>query len=199
MAQHEYSDGTLVSYNATDINNFSTIDTNEGKYSQAKMIFSDNQFSCCVPAGEVPPAGSTDDACCTGFKNATTGKCQLKDYTNVSVYFNRYVSSAAKSLNSGLIDAATGYIINAETVEQLAAQQDVCASGTLARGVALSDLKVPGHEGDEYNIHRFIDKAGEVNGFSELFDAGLHWNTNVYCFPRASGTGAAATIGKPYR
>jgi hypothetical protein len=199
VAQQEYIDGGLYSYSATDPNNFSTVDTTAGKFSAAKMVFSDNQFSCCTPAGETPPAGSTDDACCTGFKNPQNSKCQLKDFTNVSVYFNRYISSAAKDLSPGLINSQTGFIENINDVEQLLVLLDVCASGTYARGVALADLKVPGHEADEYNIRRFVDKAGEVKGFSELFDAGLHWNTNVYCFPRATGGGSTSTIGKPYR
>lgn len=153
-----------------------------------KMTFSKDQFSCCLPPGTLLDDGTDPSVCCTGFINQQTGRCALPDYTNVSLFYNRYVSSAAKDLNLGLFDPDTGYINSPSIVEQLACLQNICASGVLARGVALSNLKVPGHEAenDNYFIRRFIDGNNQSTNFegkADLFDAGLRWNNQLYCVP----------------
>lgn len=150
-----------------------------------KMIFSKDKFSCCLPAGTRLDPGANPSECCTGFINEQTGRCALPDYTNVSVYFNRYVSSAAKDLNESLINPDTGYINSASIVEQLACFQQVCASGVLARGIVLSNQKVPGHESEaeEYRIRRFLEQNNDPLGLASLYDEGLKWNEHVYCVP----------------
>lgn len=174
----EYSDGGRNYYAGDDITNFDT--------SNIKMIFSAEDVSCCQPAGTVMQAGDDPNECCTGFINPTNNICQLPDYVNVSVFFNRYVSSSAKDLAPTLIDKESGYIKTPATVEQLACQMNVCASGTLARGVSLSNLKIQGDEGDDKFFKRFIDDKSDASNFSglaDLYDEGLKWNDDVYCVP----------------
>lgn len=158
---------------------------------QIKAIFSQDEVSCCKPAGTRVAANADKNICCTGFIrniNADFGACALPDYTNVSVHMNRYVSSVAKDLDPTLIDNQTGYIKDPSVVEQLACQLDVCASGVLARGVSYSALPVPGKEESHPNFttRRFIEgsqAADNNNGILDLWDAGLRWNNQVYCAP----------------
>lgn len=156
-----------------------------------KKVFSEDTFSCCLPTGtEMQP---TDDPnqCCSGFiANTDSGKvaCALRDYTNVTVYFNRFVSSAAKSLSDGQFDPQTGYITNPLIVENLACQQEVCASGALARGISLGNYRAPGKESNTKTFRYFLDQnspATNQNDLPDLYDAGLRWNDDVYCVPRA--------------
>lgn len=164
-------------FSATDMDNYET---------GMKQIFSPDKVSCCIPAGETVAAGTDPSQCCTGVLNGTT--CALPDYANISVFFNRFVSSAAKSLNDTLFDTNTGYIKSPYYVEVLACQLNVCASGVIGRGVALSNLKVPGHteDGQAKLVRRFIDGKDTANNFSglaDLWEAGLKWNDHVYCVP----------------
>lgn len=173
----EFIEGGDELFSAADKTNFA---------SGMKKIFSDDTFSCCMPTGTVMNDGDDPKLCCTGFINGNNNTCALPDYTNVTVYFNRFVSSAAKDLNDSQIDARTGYITNPLIVENLACQQQVCASGILARGVALSNLKAPGQESDSKTFRRFIDDSSQAtngNGLADLYDAGLRWNDDVYCAP----------------
>lgn len=162
-------------FSATDLDNYAN---------GIKQIFSPDKVTCCVPAGEEVAAGADPSQCCTGVLNGNT--CALPDYANISVFFNRFVSSAASSLNDTLFDTSTGYIKSPYYVEVLACQLNVCASGVIGRGVALSNLKVPGHETSEKFVRRFIDgktPANDFSGLASLWEAGLKWNEHVYCVP----------------
>jgi len=174
----EYIDGSgRTIFAANDSGNFTT---------DIKQIFSPDTVSCCQPAGTILPANSDPDLCCTGFINPRNNACALPDFTNLSVFYNRYVSSGAKELNDNLFDSDTGFLNSANTVEQLACQQNICASNTIARGVALSNLKVEGKEDSQIKFRRFIDgstNANNFNGLADLWDEGLRWNNNVYCVP----------------
>ena len=66
--------------------------------------------------------------------------------------FNRYISSALKSLPDGYFDEYTGFVKSPDVVIQLACQFQACASNKVAKGIALSNLKVPGHEDSEKNV-----------------------------------------------
>jgi len=159
-----------------DLNNF------QGK----KKVFSENEFTCCQPLGTEMPDGSDPSYCCSGNINPDTNKCALKNYTNLSVYFNKYISSEANGLADNLIDEDTGYIKSASTVQQLACQKDACASGFVGYGIAHTDLKVPGHEASDKQVKRFIDGndlSNDFNGKAKIFNEGLRWNNQVYCIP----------------
>ena len=172
-------DSTKRYFSATDSENFNL--------DNMKMVFEPDEVSCCLPAGQKVAKGTDPKRCCTGFINAQNQRCQLPDYTNVSLYMNRYISSAAKDEPSALFDPDTGYLKSTSDVIRLACTQRVCASGTLSLGVALSPLKYPGHENSDKRVQRFVDGNDEVNDFSgmaSLYDEGLRWNTHVYCVPR---------------
>ena len=161
-----------------------------------KPIFSQDQVSCCKPAGTLVEAGADANVCCTGFIrniNQDFGRCALPDYTNISVHMNRYVSSIAKDLDSSLFDARTGYINDPSVVEQLACQLDVCASGVLARGISYAALPVPGKQEShpDYTTRRFVqghEPSDNANGILDLWRAGLKWNHHVYCAPASIPT-----------
>jgi hypothetical protein len=153
-----------------------------------RRIFSEDEFSCCLPAGTEVPQGTSRDRCCTGFINGLTNQCALPDFTNVSLYLNRYVSSEGSGLNDNVYDLKSGYIRSPSTVEQLACQKRICASGTLIRGVAHSPLKIRGKVNSEKVFRRFIDgndESNNQNGLALLFEEGLRWNNHVYCAPEA--------------
>ncbi|WP_372655016.1 hypothetical protein [Halobacteriovorax sp.] len=172
-ATTEYDNNKLAS---TDANNFSS----------KKQIFSEDEFTCCQPLGTEMEEGSDPSYCCSGNINPDTNKCALKNYTNLSVFFNRYISSEAKGLSANLIDDDTGYIKSASTVQQLACQIDACASGFVGYGIAHTDLKVPGHESSDKQVKRFIDGndlSNDFNGKAQIFNEGLRWNNQVYCIP----------------
>ena len=175
----EYKDSSDKRYfGADDPNNFS---------SSLKTIFSPDKISCCLPLGtKVKDSTVSPDVCCSGHYDSTTLKCNLPDYTNVSIFFNRYVSSALKNLPDGYFDEMTGFIKSSDVVIQLACQLNACASNKVAKGIALSNLKVPGHEDSEKNVRRFLDgdtRANQVNDRTKFFEAGLRWNNSIYCVP----------------
>lgn len=178
-AKTEYKIGVNY-YSATDKTNFKD---------DLKMIFDADKFSCCKPAGQKLNTGEAASNCCTGYSDST-GRCTLRaNYTNVSVYYNRLVSSGAKDLSTTLFDSATGAIKDPNIVAQLACLQKVCEGGLLARGVAFSNIKVPGHESsaETYKTQRFIDgnSANKHGGLTDIFDAGMKWNDDIYCVPAA--------------
>jgi hypothetical protein len=150
--------------------------------------FSEDEFSCCKPPGETLDASEDASICCTGVINPQTNNCALPDFANVSLFYNRYVSSGAKGLDASLFDEETGFIKSPNIVETLACTQNICNSGVLGRGVAHSNLRFVGHETNILATKRFIDGDNQSNNFSGLADfynAGLRWNNDLYCVPLA--------------
>ena len=100
---------------------------------------------------------------------------------------NRYISSTAKNESLKLFDLNTGYLKNVSDVIRLACQHQVCASGVVGLGVALSSLKFPGHENSAAQLQRFLDgndRSNNFSGMADIYDEGAHWNTHVYCLPQ---------------
>jgi hypothetical protein len=158
--------------------------------SEMKPIFSEDTISCCKPVGTLMQAGETANNCCSGYADATN-RCVLRaNYTNVSVHFNRMVSSAARDLDPSFFNPSTGAIDDPNIVAQLACALNACESRVMARGVGLSNIKVPGHEGsaESYRTRRFVDGVNSANnngGLGNLYDAGMKWNDDLYCVPAA--------------
>ncbi len=181
----EVEDDQNISYlSAGDITNF---DSGSGKI---KQIFDDNKVSCCLPTGQFVPDGTTDEQCCTG--KVFSNKCCLEDYTDISVYLNRYVSSEAADLSDNQIDPATGYIKDPGTVKQLALAKNMCCSGKATFGWAIHNLLTPGAESEkESKYRRFINTFGltdnnsETGNIGEIYKHGVRWNNHVYCVPKA--------------
>jgi len=183
----EYQDASnpaLRYLSSLDKNNFD---------SNLKPIFSPDSVSCCIAAGEKVEVGTDKNICCTGYINPQTNRCALPDFANVSVYLNRYVSSHAKGLNDSSFDEYTGYIKDLSVVKTLGCK--ICASSKLATGITLNKFKVPGHENNSYEIKRFLSsnnaKTDNYIGLAGLYDAGLRWNTHVYCYPEDGGENPA--------
>ncbi len=171
-------DGKML-YSATDMSNFD---------STLKKIFAANEITCCEPTGKILPTDATADQCCTG--NLVDRRCCLPDYTDVTIYLNRYVSSAAKNLDPSMFDPETGYIKDPNVVEQIAYQEGICCSGSLLRGQVLYNLHVPGIEETAYTVRRFLDgstpDATTSKSIKQFWDAGARWNNHVYCAPRST-------------
>lgn len=164
-----------------------------------KKVFSENEFNCCIPSGQQVPQSTTAAQCCTGFKatNDSIQRCCLPDFTNITVYMNRYVSSEGRGLPDASYDPATGYIKDPGQVQLLAAQKNLCCSGKTMTGVAISQLSIP-LTGGTYNpatgnstTRRFNYRSDEVDNnvgsIGTIFDAGVRWNNHVYCVPEGFG------------
>jgi hypothetical protein len=168
-----------------------------------KPIFKADEMVTCLPAGAKVELGSDPNLCCTGFIDETRAKCALSDFNDVSVYTNRYVSSAAADLPTGQIDTTTGYIKDPTITAQMACDQQICASGTMTLGFLVSKLITKGQDSqkEEDKLFRFLEKENKnttdpdnANGILDLFNKGLKLNNHVYCIPKDSSL-ANATQG----
>jgi len=151
---------------------------------ELKMIFSPDTVSCCKPAGTTMPTGADASQCCTGYIDENN-RCLFKDYINLSVYYNRFISSAAKELPITNFNERTGFVKDKSTVMRLACTQKVCKSGFIGTGITYNKYKVPGHETNSTAfVYRFLDSERDnENGFVTLYKSGLRWNDDVYCIP----------------
>jgi hypothetical protein len=182
----EYQDTSKVMLSAGDPTNFQT--------NSFKQIFKSDEVVSCLPAGTQMKAGDAPARCCTGIINATTLKCQLDDYIDVSVYTNRYVSSEAKKLNSALFDTS-GYIKDPGQAAVLACEKQMCGSGYVAFGVLISSMKIPGQLDSNTKVFRFLENstaADNEKGLLDLYNKGLKLNNHAYCIPKALADSVSA-------
>lgn len=181
--------GTKNSFSGTNYNSFKP---------EIKKVFSENEFNCCIPTGKPVPQGTTNDQCCTGYVAntgfSTTLRCCLPDFTDVTLYTNRLVSSEGRGLPDNAYDAETGYIKEPGQVRTLAASKAICCSGKMAYGVAIRKLPIPLANGQfvtdaDALTRRFTESSGAVDNndtvgpIGSLFDAGIRWNDHLYCIP----------------
>lgn len=194
----DFSDTTNSYYSAANYTALNMVLS--GTKNSMKKVFSESEFNCCIPSGQEVPDTTTASQCCTGFK-ATTGvqRCCLPDFTDITVYLNRYVSSEGRGLPDSAYDAQTGYIKDPGQVQLMAAQKNLCCSGTAMMGVAISQLSIPLENGtykpaDTGSTTRrltyrtdAVDNNSETGNIGSIFDAGLKWNNHVYCVPSGFG------------
>lgn len=161
-----------------------------------KKVFSESEFNCCVPSGIAIPDTTTSSQCCTGMAQGSGNgrRCCLPNYTDVTVYLNRYVSSEGRGLPDSAYDPATGFIKESSQVDMIAFQKSLCCSGRTMTGVAISQLPIP-LTGGTFNtnasaqVRRFnyrdddVDNNSASGSVGSLFDAGVRWNNHVYCVP----------------
>jgi hypothetical protein len=166
-----------------------------------KKIFSEDEFNCCIPSGQQVPDGTTNSQCCTGqaFTKDNIRRCCLPDFTDVTLYLNRYVSSEGRGLADTAYDPQTGYIKDVGQVQLIAAQKNLCCSGVAMTGVAISNLNIPLTGGTymppdtETTTKRFnyrtdeVDNNGPTGSVGTIFDFGVRWNNHVYCVPTGFG------------
>jgi len=170
--------------------------TNPNLPTGLKKIFSDSSFSCCIPSGQRVPDNTVPEQCCTGYLGNTgasnTLRCCLPNYTNVTVYLSRFVSSEGRGYPDSAYDPNTGYIKDPAIVEVIEASKQLCCSGKAVRGVAIRKLPIPMTGGVWVNqadawTTRFtyrddaVDNNGQFGTIGQLFDAGIRWNNHVYC------------------
>lgn len=162
-----------------------------------KKVFSENEFNCCVPSGQEVPESVTSSQCCTGYvaNNNNQRRCCLPDFTNLTVYLNRYVSSEGRGLPDNAYDSKTGYIKDPGQVQLMATQKNLCCSGKAMTGFAISKLSIPITggtflpEGELTTSRRFnyrideVDNNAETKFIGSKVDDGLRWNNHVYCVP----------------
>lgn len=201
-----------VTFNGTEYYSAGDIDNFEIGSGQLKQVFSENEFHCCLPTGIEVPGDTTDSACCTGKVAANdqgVNRCCLEDFTDLTVYTNRYVSSegafnGSEEILDSSIDPLTGYI---DTEEVLKMASTMCCSGQAATGVAISNYFIPAVDENtrfpgaftrRFLYNENLDNATEVDGGVTKFNAGLKWNDHVYCVPASfsedggSGSGSGA-------
>ena len=78
-------------------------------------------------------------------------------------------------------------------VAQLACSKSMCASGKIAYGVLVSNLKIPGLENSSTKFFRFLQsstQADDANGLLTLFNQGLKLNNHAYCMPNTNSGGS---------
>lgn len=169
-----------------------------------KPIFAEKDFTCCQSNGTQV---SDENTCCSGTalnvgNSASVKVCCLPDYTNVSVYLNRYVSSEGAGYSDGYLNQETGYLDDPAMALQQAAT--MCCSKSAGFGIAVSPLAVPGAPlAPGTGTRRFLYKNNEVAppGTSVDFDVnteydkGRRWNNQIYCLPSSGGGSGGGTVG----
>ncbi|MCE3012180.1 MAG: hypothetical protein LW878_03865, partial [Proteobacteria bacterium] len=159
-----------------------------------KRVFSEDEFNCCVPAGGKVPKSANQNSCCTGTLTDVSGepRCCLGDFADVSVYLNRYVSSEGRGLPASAYDPHTGYIKDPGQVFAIANAKQLCCSGNIVQGSALSRLHIPLQGGDilpEAMTRRFVyredgvDNNDQTQSIGARYDLGFKWNNHFYCAP----------------
>lgn len=191
-------------YSINDSSNFS---------SKIKMVFSENEFNCCLPTGKLYDATkTTGDMCCTGTffsgdelpegaedlddntysaTNATITKgiCCLPDFTDVTLFLNRNVSSEGSTLPLSSIESTNGYPKDKGAVLTLATNKVMCCSGKASYGRGIATLKIPGADATTKRARRFVYNNDPTDDYEETgfaatsYDRGMKWNNHVYCVP----------------
>lgn len=184
-------DVTDGSNNYISAASYGKMDVNSGRL---KKVFSESEVNCCVPAGGTIPQSATANMCCTGTLTNEGGeaRCCLDDFSDVTLYLNRYVSSEGRGLPASSYDAKTGYIKDPGQVFAIAQAKNLCCSGNIVQGNVIHDLFIPLQDGNrlpQAKSRRFayrtdaIDNNSETGSIGDIYDAGLRWNTHFYCAP----------------
>ncbi len=172
---------------------------------QNGAVFSAQDFKCCTPAGK-----STQSAnlCCSGYAIEDerlppgTLRCALPSGTNLSVYFNRFVSNEGRGdhlLSAPLADSdfneATGepLLTNAVNTKLVALGRELCENASTRRGGAFGNFRPePSSVASQgQTVYGIVDSPSDVANNSSggstsetgffAFAAGFRWNHHVYC------------------
>ena len=192
-------DGVVdATYNGTDYYSAASSENFEMGGSKLKKVFSEDSFNCCLPTGITVPEDTTNDQCCTGqFTNqGGAPRCCMNDFTDVSVYTNRYVSSEGASIDGqetsdSDVDPTSGYL-KKEIVLKMA--ENICCSGKATYGTVLDQFFIPINYDKTFNDTRtrrwmynesLDNSPSPTTGINrvDLFNAGVRWNDHVYCIP----------------
>lgn len=190
--QDEYTDDFYTLNGLTNATR--DVDTTTQAGQDFKTVFEADEFACCMPAGTQMAAGDDPNMCCTGYINPQNNKCQLKNYTNVTAYTNRYVSSELQTLPDTEFEATTGMMTDREKLAVIACEREMCAEGFVAFGLVHGQYGLPEEtleDADQLgagNVKRFMQNYDNDNelGRVDYFLEGMKWNSNVYCIPQAT-------------
>lgn len=188
-----------VNYSSEEFYSASSYDNFEIGSSKLKKVFSEESFNCCIPTGVAVPETTVDSQCCTGNVTNVGGpaRCCLNDFTDVSVYTNRYVSSegafdGANETSDSDIDPKSGYVKKELVLEM---SKNVCCSGQATYGYVIDEYYIPIDYDKTFNDARtrrwmynetLDNDPSPTTGISrvDLFNAGVRWNDHVYCIPQ---------------
>jgi hypothetical protein len=194
----DFKDSTGTYYSASS---YGKLNMELSSKNSMKKVFSENEFNCCIPTNQELSDKTTASQCCTGFIANVNGpkRCCLPDFTDLTVYLNRYVSSEGRGLPDSAYDPKTGYIKDPGQVQAMAVQKNLCCSGKVMIGVAVNQLSIPLNGGlirppdTNTTTRRFnyrtdnVDNNAETGSVGSIFDAGVRWNNHVYCVPEGLG------------
>lgn len=185
-----------VEYNSTKYYSAASYDNFEIGTNKLKKVFDEDEFKCCIPTGYEVSDDTSANSCCTGTINQTDegiARCCLPDYTDLSVYTNRYVSSEGaylngKAISDNDIDPTTGYI-KQSIVKKMAAT--MCCSGTAIVGKVIGDYLIPIDYDSSIQCSKTrrwiynedLDNLEPVGPAVDLYNYGPKWNNHVYCVP----------------
>jgi hypothetical protein len=198
-----------ATYNGTEYYSASSYDNFEIGSTKLKKVYSESEFNCCIPTGVEVATSTTNESCCTGLvaNIDSINRCCLPDFTDLSAYTNRYVSSEGAYINGQPvsdtdIDPTSGYI-KKEIVLEMGSQ--MCCSGEAQYGRVIDNYLVPIGASNKHPSNAMtrrwlyiedLDNAEEVLGGAGRFEAGVRWNNHVYCVPKGFlGTDSGSTGG----
>lgn len=168
-------------------------------------VFSPNDFKCCTPLGKTT---QTPTNCCSGSGtrqgSSANYTCSLPAGTNLSVYFNRFVSNEGRGTDQpggGLVDDdfidQTGEPKLDSTVQQKIQTLGsfYCASGKVRQGGAFGEFQgepkgqLPVSESKK--LFTIVDSPSDygqnsnsgqtVEAGYNAFMNGFRWNHHLYC------------------
>jgi hypothetical protein len=179
------------------------------EYLETNQIFSNEEFMCCQKLGNETYIPSN---CCSGFgvltstnaANQNVYTCKLPEGTDLSVYFNRFISGEGVGedepgggLEDTDFDANTGEpLTTASVYEKLnALGEEYCENGTVRRGGAFGRYQPEPKNAASTSgttIYSIVDSSSDLAfvptssgspiemGY-EAFEFGFRWNHHVYC------------------
>ncbi len=186
------SDGKVdATFNGKEYYSASSYENFEMGSGKLKKIFSEDEFNCCIPTGIEVDANLPPSSCCTGQIDGSSGvnRCCLPDFTDLSVYTNRYVSSEGaffngQKINDSDIDPTTGYI-KKEIVLQMAST--MCCGGKAVLGRVIKNNFIPTLASQPVNVDgaqpqvRRWQFLNEMDNADNDYNIGVKWNNHVYC------------------
>ncbi|MFP5459408.1 MAG: hypothetical protein ACLGG7_11795, partial [Bacteriovoracia bacterium] len=174
---------------------------------QNAPVFSSKDFKCCTPAGKTTASANL---CCSGYAVEPedgslppgTLKCVLPSGTDLSIYFNRFVSNEGQgdhltsaSLSPNDFNTQTGepLLTPAVNAKVTALGAELCESQATRRGGAFGNYNPepfsPASQGE--TIYGIVDSAADIGlnssgggtdqtGYN-VFMQGFRWNHHIYC------------------
>src|SRR5690606_36150183 len=163
-------------------------------------VFSSHEFKCCSPLGMKV---SNENLCCSGFAVADSENqytCALPSGTNLSVYFNKFVSNEGRSLEAadgGLTDedfeAQTGEpkIIPTVSTKIRTLGTTHCETKKVRQGGAFGQFPVVTNATSGPKLYNIVDSPydkGQASNAGATYEtgynafmAGFRWNHHLYC------------------